>query len=250
MKEKEPKIESKSKENQAENRIDFLTLFLCVVLVSQLIVFAYLNSIGAGDTWWYLACGRYIVENWTVPLTDVFSFTFSGKHLINSEWLTNAVFYIIFDNFDRNGLAIFKIIMVTIILLLIIVRIYLKTGDYFLCLTGLLVCCVIGRIYLDIRAQLFTFVFIILSLLFVDLSRRGKKKLLYILPLFAIPWSNFHGGFMYLLFIFASLGFGELVYIIIYYSGKNPFLSGFIKFFACLYNGICSIVKFFPVIIW
>lgn len=250
MKEKEPKIANKPEGKEPESRIDLITLALCIVLISQLIVFAYLNSIGAGDTWWYLACGRYIVENRTVPLADVFSFTFSGKHWINSEWLTNAVFYVIFDNFERNGLAIFKIIMVTIILLLIIVRIYLKTGDYFLCLMGLLVCCIIGRIYLDIRAQLFTFVFIILSLLFVDLSRRGHKKLLYILPLLAIPWSNFHGGFMYLLFIFASLGFGELVYIIIYYSGKIPILSGVRTFIASFYNGLSGIVTFFPGIIW
>jgi hypothetical protein len=253
MKEKELKTESKVnivKEKETENKIDILTLVLCIVLVSQLIVFAYLNSIGAGDTWWYLACGRYIVQNSTVPQADVFSFTFSGKQWINSEWLTNVVFYVIFKDFDRNGLAVFKIIMVTIILLLIIVRIYLKTGDYFLCLTGLLVCCVIGRIFLDIRAQLFTFIFILSSLLFVDFARRGKKWLLYILPLLVIPWVSFHGGFMYLLFIFGSLGAGELIYIIVYYSRKNNFLSAIIKLLISFYNAIEAIVRFLPVIIW
>jgi len=195
--------------------IKILILIPIFVLALLLFMMATLNTIGAGDTWWYLSCGRYIVENFTVPHTEVFSYTFYGKPWLNSEWLTNVLFYIIFSNFGREGLAVYKVILVIVILSLVVLRAYLKTGDYYLSIMCLLFITFVGRVYLDIRAQLATFLFINICLLLIDFYyKKGNKWLLFIIPLMVLPWVNLHGGFMYVFFILGSYWLGEFLKII------------------------------------
>lgn len=200
------------------------SIFICSIF---LFMYATINPIGAGDTWWYLSCGRYIVENRTVPETDVFSYTFRGKPWINAHWMTNALFYIIYSNFGREGLAWYKVMMVVIILSLVVARTYRKTGDYYLSLICLVVIAFFARIYLDIRAQLATFLFINICMLLLDFYRDGKKWVLYFIPLMIIPWVNLHGGFVYVFFILGSLWLAELINIFsAFYFGKIFVITG------------------------
>ena len=206
------------KEKAENNGIDFEKIILNITLlipaifiVVLLLMITTLVSIGAGDTWWYLACGRYIVENRTVPQTDVFSHTFYGKEWINSEWLTNVVFYLIFSAFGREGLAVYKIIMVIIIFSLVLFRVYRKTGNYQHVLICLFILSFVGKIFLDIRAQLSTFIFINISVLLFDMYREGKRWVIYIIPVMMIPWVNFHGGYMYIFFILGCYFMGETI---------------------------------------
>lgn len=180
-------------------------------IVILLLAITTLTSIGAGDTWWYLASGRYIVQHRTVPQTDVFSHTFYGKEWINSEWLTNVAFYLIFSAFGREGLAVYKIIMVIIIFSIILLRVYRKTCNYQYVLICLFIISFVGRIFLDIRAQLSTFIFINITMLLLDLYREGKRWTIYIIPVMMIPWVNFHGGYMYIFFILGCYFLGEVV---------------------------------------
>jgi len=206
------------KEKAENNTIDFEKIILNITLlipaifiVILLLSITTMTCIGAGDTWWYLACGRYIVENRTVPQTDVFSHTFYGKEWINSEWLTNVVFYLIFSAFGREGLAVYKIIMVIIIFSLILFRVYRKTSDYRYVLICLFILSFVGRIFLDIRAQLSTFIFINICILLFDLYREGKRWVIYIIPVMMIPWVNLHGGYIYIFFILGCYFLGEIV---------------------------------------
>lgn len=206
------------KEKTENNTLDWEKIILNITLlmpamfiVVLLLMITTLTSIGAGDTWWYLACGRYIVENRTVPQTDVFSHTFYGKEWINSEWLTNVVFYLIFSAFGREGLAVYKIIMVIIIFSLVLFRVYRKTGNYQYVLICLFILSFVGKIFLDIRAQLSTFIFINISILLFDMYREGKRWVIYIIPLMMIPWVNLHGGYMYIFFILGCYFLGEII---------------------------------------
>ena len=223
--------EEKLVKDDFREKIKLLLLIPILICSIVLILYATLNSIGAGDTWWYLASGKYIVENGTVPKMDPFSHTFQGKPWINVYWLTHVVFYLIYSAFGREGLAIYKIIVVTLIFSLVVARVYLKTGDYYLSLFCMAIIAYFGRVYLDIRAQLLTFLFITLCMLLVDLYRKGHKKVIYAIPLLIIPWANLHGGFLYVFFILGALWFSELVNIFKYtlFSGTYKITDYVIK---------------------
>ena len=250
--------EEKTETLDFEKIILNVTLLLPAIFIAiLLLMITTLTCIGAGDTWWYLACGRYIVENRTVPQTDVFSHTFYGKEWINSEWLTNVVFYLIYSDFGREGLAVYKIIMVTIIFSLVLFRVYRKTGNYQYVLICLFILSFVGKIFLDIRAQLSTFIFINISVLLFDLYREGKRWVIYIIPVMMIPWVNLHGGYMYIFFILWCYFMGEVIDRFIgKYDKNNKEKKGtsliilpvmmIICFFVCLINPYGIRVYEFP----
>jgi len=192
-------------------RFFLLSIFLLSILLA---IHTGLNVMRGGDTWWYLSSGRYIVENSAVPQTDNFSYTFKNKSWVNPEWLTNVIFYLLYSKLGENSLAYFKIIIVLLLFSIIGIRIYFKTGDYYLSLLGIIIISYFGRIYLDIRAQIITFLLISICLLCMDFYEKGKKWPLYLIPLLIIPWVNLHGGFMYLFIILGSLWIFELVKIL------------------------------------
>jgi hypothetical protein len=43
--------------------------------------------------WWHLATGRYIVQRYTLPSLDPFSFTMAGKPWIGIDWLAEVLMY-------------------------------------------------------------------------------------------------------------------------------------------------------------
>ena len=43
-----------------------------------------------GDTSWHLASGRLILDTWSIPHTDPFSFTFAGHAWTAHEWLAEV----------------------------------------------------------------------------------------------------------------------------------------------------------------
>jgi hypothetical protein len=66
-----------------------------LLLAIALAAAAYLSFSAAifndGDTSWHLAAGQLILANFSVPETDPFSFTFSGRPWTAHEWLSEAL---------------------------------------------------------------------------------------------------------------------------------------------------------------
>jgi hypothetical protein len=58
-----------------------------------------------GDTSWHLAAGKLILDTWSVPAADPFSYTFKGKPWIAHEWLAEAIMAAAFAAGSWSGLA-------------------------------------------------------------------------------------------------------------------------------------------------
>jgi hypothetical protein len=65
------------------------------ILAAAMAMFAFTCFIGAlfndGDTYWHLAAGQWIVDHWSVPHTDPFSFTARGRAWTAHEWLSEVI---------------------------------------------------------------------------------------------------------------------------------------------------------------
>ncbi len=46
------------------------------------------------DTYWQIVLGRWILDHWTVPQTDIYSFTMYGQPWISTQWLAQVLFSI------------------------------------------------------------------------------------------------------------------------------------------------------------
>jgi hypothetical protein len=76
------------------------------VYVFALSFFFAARPLSDGDFWWHLKTGEYILNTRSIPKTDFFSFTNYGRAWVAHEWLSEAIFYVIYSRLGFNVLIV------------------------------------------------------------------------------------------------------------------------------------------------
>lgn len=200
--------------------------FILIILTLQTIAY---NTIDP-DYWARLLQGNYFLQHGSIMKTDIFSYT-QTHEWIDHEWLSSIVFSFIQNNFGFSGILIFKTLLVFLIFLLIFKTIRLETEKNSTLLNILLfsaaVCAMPSITQSGLRCHFFTFLFFTLFIYILELVRKkGKTKLLFLLPPVMLIWFNMHGGCVSgfgLLFLYAA---GEAL-------NKKPFKHYIYTLAAC-----------------
>src|SRR6478672_2419383 len=66
--------------------------FLVATVVCLIILLAGKNLLRDGDSYWHVAVGHWIVDHHAFPVSDSFSFTFTGSRWIAKEWLSQLLY--------------------------------------------------------------------------------------------------------------------------------------------------------------
>jgi hypothetical protein len=161
-------------------------------------LFAALEPVTGADTWWSMVAGRWIVEHGSVPTVDTLSYTFAGKPWFNQEWLTQVLFYELYQRLGGASLALLKIALVVATFLLAAWIAARRSGSLALAVATTCAAAFLCRPMLDIRAQLFTFFFSLVVLAAIHAYRRGAPAgVLALLPVSIALWVNLHYGFIF-----------------------------------------------------
>jgi hypothetical protein len=163
------------------------------------------------DFWWHLRLGQVIVETFSIPSTDIFSFTASGKPFLVQNWLTEVLYYL---TYLGGGFELI-IFMNTVVLVAALIPVYHLCWEesrnirLAALVTGLPV--FVMAIYASVRAQVLSFFFF--SVFFWVLWRysRGRGKFLWLLPPLMVLWVNLHGAFVLGLGLIVLFAFSETV---------------------------------------
>jgi hypothetical protein len=147
-----------------------------------------------GDFWWHLKTGEYILNTWSIPKTDFFSFTNYGRAWVAHEWLSEVIFYAIYSRLGFNAL----IIIFAIVTALAFWIAFKRSESHPLigaAATLIGVWAVLPTI--GVRPRVFT---LLLSSIYLALLtryvRRGEGRYIcWLVPLMAF-WVNLHGGFL------------------------------------------------------
>ena len=171
-------------------------IFIAAILTILLTVFS--NGISGNDFWWHIKVGEYVINNSSVPSKDIFSWIgiSEGINWTPHEWLSDVIFFIIFENSGQAGIFILSICSALIMIFLLIWEVrkeikknWLVSGLFF----SLFV--VITSLFYYGRPHIFSFFLIYFELkmlykFFDDNSYKG----IYLLPVLSVMWSNLHGG--------------------------------------------------------
>jgi hypothetical protein len=152
-----------------------------------------------GSTGWHLVTGHYILDNFSIPHTDIISYTFPNKEWVAYEWL----FDVIAAALDKiGGLKLLAVASVCFIATLFL-NLYedcRKTSCHFIFVLVLTIMgSLISAVHWLARPHLFTFwgVYIFSKLLSkFDQGLISNKKLLLFLSLTMIIWVNTHPAFL------------------------------------------------------
>jgi hypothetical protein len=144
------------------------------------------------DLWWHLKVGEAILATHHWPTTDPYSFTVHGQPWVAYEWLGEVVTAWVSHVGGLRGLDFSLIAMgsAIIIALYFLATMGSNSKAGFLS-AGLL--CPLTWASLSLRPQMLGYLFLIVTLIVLELFRQGKKRAIWILPPLLLIWVNAHG---------------------------------------------------------
>ena len=183
------------------------------------------------DFWHHLARGKAIVESGAMVDRDLFTFTVAGREFQDVNWLTQVIYYRLFE---WGGLDLVQVVNALITAI---------TFGWLVCLCHRLcgswaIAAAVGAAsffglwqVLTIRPQTFS---LLLFVILLDILTRQKRSLLIFAPVIIGLWANLHGAFpagIMLLGCFAlAAAWGEFQE---QREGGNSFSAAFAALFVC-----------------
>jgi hypothetical protein len=164
------------------------------VYVFALSFFFAARPLSDGDFWWHLKTGEYILNTRSIPRTDFFSFTNYGKAWVAHEWLSEAIFYVIYSSLGFNVL-----IVVFALLTALAFWIAFKRSSSNPLIGGTVALIGVWAILpnVGVRPRIFTLLLssVYLALLGRYVRRAEGREIWWLVPLMVL-WVNLHGGFL------------------------------------------------------
>lgn len=179
-------------ENKNDRRILFILLFLPCLLIRRVL---------DNDTWFLLNSGRYIM-NHGIPYIEPFSIH-KNMEFVMQQWLTDVVFWNIYDKFGENGIFLIVMICYAIIIFLMFkLCMKISEGNYFISYATTLLASILIIMYMVTRPTIFTLVIVMIELYALEsYVTSGKNKYLLILPVLSMLMINLHAALWPILFV-------------------------------------------------
>jgi hypothetical protein len=167
------------------------SLALCFALV---FLFAARKSLDF-DLGFHLASGRWIIQHVEVPQQDTFTYGAAGHEYLDSQWLYQVFAYLL----DRLGgyrlLTVCHLALILLAFALTAVRLSLYGCPRWIQALLILPATLAMEIRFLARPEILSWVFLVAILLALDLYRRGKTGVLFLLPVIFLFWANIEGLF-------------------------------------------------------
>ncbi|MFZ1322378.1 MAG: hypothetical protein WAT71_12560 [Ignavibacteria bacterium] len=170
-----------------------ISVFLLIILFS-------LRKIANYDLGFHLAGGRWIIENMTFPVKDMFTYTVSANEYLDIQWLYQVVMFSVQSFIGDHGLTIFNAAAITVVFILMLKRNNVNDVYIPVSLIMILVTLICIQVRFSYRPEIFTWIFMLLMLIVLDRNflykDKIKKGMIYFLPVIMLFWVNMHGLFI------------------------------------------------------
>lgn len=177
------------------------------------------SPIWSWDFWWHLRTGELILERGHVPLVDWYTFTMHDRPWTDLHWGFQILIAVLFNIGGLNLMVLLKAALAAAILAVGWkasgngIPVSIKAGLWTLALF-----CLDSRITL--RPELLTLVFLGLALWIYRLLPQ-HPRLIWLLPVLQLVWTNCHGLFVLGLVLFAAY-MGDQVFRGIFTVEEHP----------------------------
>ena len=164
-------------------------MLVCVVVVVLYPVFDY-------DLYWHLANGREMLSTGHIVNEERFSYTALGTPFSNHEWLSQILFYLVYEQWGGEGLLALKVSL-TLIIAVLLYRTCRLSGAAMLLSAVLVVAAVTAGLYrYTERPELFSLLGVsaLGYMLHGYRAQRFDIKFIYAIPVILVLWNSLHGA--------------------------------------------------------
>jgi len=159
----------------------------------------------------HILLGKITIENLSVPDTNLLSHTHPDHPFVNHHWFSEVIMYFVHKISGLNGLIVWKMILMTVSMLIAICTITRSKNYVLLWFAGLLAAIILGA-RTHIRPELITFICVSLYLFFIEKIRNNKTWPRWAVFPVAMFWANCQ---IYFIFGIGMLGAFALEQILI-----------------------------------
>ncbi len=174
------------------------------ILVLLVAIVSCIKFIYEPDIWWQIATGEWIIENGTVPKTDIFSYTYAGEPWINVKWGAEVLMALV----DRYlGVELLPLLQIgcLVLILFFIKKMYFQfvetnMGDTSkkkiigIVIASLLALFIVN-FRLNSRPEMFSHLFSILTIFIIVNHKKTNSNLVFLLIPLQIIWTNMHEAY-------------------------------------------------------
>lgn len=172
-----------------------LNVWLPITLTAAVILYICAFKVGNTDFWWHIKAGQILRDTGWIS-TDPFAWTRVGQpYLASHEWLAQVILSGIYDVTGWQGITVLRFVLVALTF-----GIPLLLSRKHISVTWLvaLLAAIGSRAAMSDRPHLFSFVLlslvVCLCITYLEVDARKRKKILLLLPLVILLWTNLHGA--------------------------------------------------------
>ena len=170
---------------------------ILVLALLFLVTIPMLTKVFTSDFGTHLAIGREIIQDRSVTDKEFLNYPSLGRHNPNGEWGFQAVLYLVYAAGGVYGVSLLCWAVVFSIFLLLHRSMVLRGGDPWLAVLAIFAFSGFLRIRIQPRPEIFTYLFIALTIFLLAEYYFGKrKKLLYLFPAVILVWANMHPTYL------------------------------------------------------
>ena len=173
-------------------RLSARTLLLGGVMVVILSLFT--ASEQDPDFWWHVRVGRWMVDNWRLPSTDIFTFTVPNHVWTDHEYLTEILMWLVYGATGVVGVSLAFGLLTWAAFWILYQQV--RRQPWVIVAVGLAIGAVAGSPIWGPRAQMITFFLTCVELYWLHGYLSGRSRALRYFPLVMVLWANLHGGWV------------------------------------------------------
>lgn len=169
-------------------------LALALLLLATVPLF---TKIFTSDYGTHLALGREIIQTRSLAGTEFLNYPSLGRTNPNSSWLFEAALYLVWAAGGNYGVSFFLWVLVSAILFLIHRSTTLRGADPLVAALALFAFSGFLRIRIQPRPEMFTYLFVALTIYINTEYYYGtRRKLLWLFPPMMLVWANSHPSYL------------------------------------------------------
>jgi hypothetical protein len=149
-----------------------------------------------GDTGFHIRTGEFIVQNWTIPTRDIFSFRSPPIPWTAHEWLSEVIMALVHSASGLTGTVVFFSFVIATTYLLLFRMLRQESQDVLLGLLIVGLAAVSSALHWLARPHIFSLAFTVIWYHLLNDFQYRQKNRLFLLPLLILVWVNLHGGYV------------------------------------------------------
>jgi hypothetical protein len=192
---------------------------LFISILMYLLFIGYQGLLADGDTGYHIRAGEIIIDSFTIPRHDMFSYHTPQIPWTAHEWLSEVLMASLHRLFGLSGVLIFFALLISFIyyLLFRIIRTY--GGNIVISILIVLLVMASSNIHWLARPHIFSLLLMLIWYYLLDEFQYNNRQMLFVLPPLMLLWVNLHGGYIIGLMLTGIYLFSNLFSFII---SKGP----------------------------